>query len=106
MNILIISQYFWPENFRINEIVNSLINKKHTVEILTGYPNYPNGKIFGGWVLAKMDQAAATICSLTTKNKRAISHYVTRAAKDFEFLAPVARSINSKSSTIRISSVV
>ena len=49
----------------------------------------PNGKIFGGWVLAKMDQAAATICSLTTKNNRAISHYVTRAAKDIEFLAPV-----------------
>ena len=46
MRILIISQYFWPENFRINEIVSSCINKKHTVEILTGYPNYPNGKIF------------------------------------------------------------
>lgn len=49
----------------------------------------PNGKIFGGWVLAKMDQAAATVCSLTTKNNRAISHYVTRAAKNIEFLAPV-----------------
>tara|TARA_B110000211_G_C13740831_1_gene404452 strand:- start:247 stop:615 length:369 start_codon:yes stop_codon:yes gene_type:complete len=49
----------------------------------------PNGKIFGGWVLAKMDQAAATVCSLSTKNNRAISHYVTRAAKDIQFLAPV-----------------
>ena len=49
----------------------------------------PNGKIFGGWVLAKMDQAAATVCSLTTKNNRGISDYVTRAAKNIEFLAPV-----------------
>ena len=49
----------------------------------------PNGKIFGGWVLAKMDQAAATVCSLTTKNNRAISHYVTTVAKNIEFLAPV-----------------
>ena len=49
----------------------------------------PNGKIFGGQVLAKMDQAAATVCSLTTKNNRAISHYVTRVAKNIEFLAPV-----------------
>ena len=36
-----------------------------------------------------MDQAAATVCSLTTKNNRAISHYVTRVAKNIEFLAPV-----------------
>ena len=39
--------------------------------------------------MAKMDQAAATICSLSAKNNRAISHYVTRAARDIQFLAPV-----------------
>ena len=32
----------------------------------------PNGKIFGGWVMAKMDLTAVTICSLTTKNNWSI----------------------------------
>ena len=40
MNILIISQYFWPENFRINEITKHL-SKKNKVTVLTGYPSYP-----------------------------------------------------------------
>lgn len=49
----------------------------------------PNGKIFGGWVMAKMDQAAATICGLTAKNNWAMSHYVTKAAKNIIFHSPV-----------------
>ena len=46
MKILIISQYFWPENFRINELCEELIKLGHEITILTGYPNYPNGKFF------------------------------------------------------------
>ena len=46
MKILIVSQYFWPENFRINEIVELLRSKGHDVDVLTCYPNYPEGKIF------------------------------------------------------------
>ena len=46
MNILIISQYFWPESFRINDLVEGLILKGHNVTILTGYPNYPYGDVF------------------------------------------------------------
>ena len=46
MKILIISQYFWPENFRVNDIVEYLSKKGHEVTILTGPPNYPDGKIF------------------------------------------------------------
>ena len=46
LKILILSQYFWPENFRINDLTKFLIKKKHEVEILTGLPNYPNGKIY------------------------------------------------------------
>lgn len=52
MNVLIISQYFWPENFRINEIAQTLSEKGVCVEILTGKPNYPRGEIYaeyGGW---------------------------------------------------------
>lgn len=43
-NILIVSQYFWPEEFRINSIAEELTEKGHTVSVLTGFPNYPSGK--------------------------------------------------------------
>ena len=46
MKILIVSQYFWPENFRINELAEELIKNGHKVTILTGLPNYPEGEIF------------------------------------------------------------
>lgn len=46
MKILIISQYFWPENFRINELSEELIKIGHKVTILTGLPNYPKGEIY------------------------------------------------------------
>ena len=46
LRILIISQYFWPENFRVNELSEELNKLGHKVTILTGYPNYPTGKVF------------------------------------------------------------
>lgn len=46
MRLLVVSQYFWPENFRINDLVSELLKRGHKVTILTGYPNYPNGQIF------------------------------------------------------------
>lgn len=49
MKILVISQYFWPEEFRINDICKGLIEKGHEVEVLTGIPNYPFGRYFDGY---------------------------------------------------------
>ncbi|MES9903007.1 MAG: glycosyltransferase family 4 protein [Sedimenticola sp.] len=49
MNILIVSQYFWPENFRINDLALALKERGHDVTILTGMPNYPAGKIYNGY---------------------------------------------------------
>ena len=40
MNILIVSQYFYPENFRINDLANELKNRGHKIVVLTGTPNY------------------------------------------------------------------
>ena len=39
MNILLVSQYYWPENFQINEISGELV-KKNTVTVLTAQPSY------------------------------------------------------------------
>ena len=49
MRILIVSQYFWPESFRINDVAKSLSDKGIEVEVLTGKPNYPRGEIFPGY---------------------------------------------------------
>lgn len=46
MNILVVSQYFWPESFRINDLVAELVNRGHQVTVLTGKPNYPSGTLF------------------------------------------------------------
>lgn len=46
MRLLVVSQYFWPENFRINELVSNLIKRGHSVTVLTGRPNYPQGEVF------------------------------------------------------------
>lgn len=49
MRILVVSQYFWPENFIINDIVKTLNQQGHHVTVATGKPNYPDGKIFDGY---------------------------------------------------------
>lgn len=46
MRILVVSQYFWPENFRINDLVAELVSRGHQVTVLTGKPNYPEGVVF------------------------------------------------------------
>src|ERR1700675_3601779 len=49
MKVLIVSQYFWPENFRINDLALGLRERGHEVAVLTGKPNYPAGKFFPGY---------------------------------------------------------
>ncbi len=46
MKILVVTQYFWPENFRINDLVKELLQLGHDVTVLTGIPSYPAGKVF------------------------------------------------------------
>ena len=45
MKILVVCQHFYPENFRINDICIELVKKGHAVTVLTGLPNYPEGKV-------------------------------------------------------------
>lgn len=49
MRILIVTQYFYPENFRINDVCLGLVERGHSVTVLTGKPNYPSGKYFDGY---------------------------------------------------------
>jgi len=51
MKLLIVSQYFWPENFRINDLAVGLEEHGHEVTVLTGKPNYPEGRFFTSYGL-------------------------------------------------------
>ena len=46
LEILVVTQYFWPENMRINDLVRDFSEKGHSVTVLTGLPNYPEGSIY------------------------------------------------------------
>lgn len=46
MRLLVVSQYFWPEDFRVNDFVVGMRERGHEVTVLTGLPNYPDGKVF------------------------------------------------------------
>ena len=49
MKILIISQYYYPEQFQINEIAPELVRRGHEVTVVSGLPNYPKGVIYEGY---------------------------------------------------------
>lgn len=73
MHILIVSQYFWPENFKINDLTSELLKKGHQVTIVTGKPNYPKGKFFRGYGIfskIKSNYFGATIFRLPVIPRR------------------------------------
>ena len=52
-HILVISQYFYPETFRINDMCIEWVNRGYKVSVVTGIPNYPMGRKFPGYGLTK-----------------------------------------------------
>lgn len=52
MHVLVISQYYWPEGFRINELTASIAARGIETSVLTGKPNYPGGQIYKGYKAA------------------------------------------------------
>jgi colanic acid biosynthesis glycosyl transferase WcaI len=49
LKVLILTQYFWPESFRINDLALALGDRGHAVTVLTGMPNYPGGRLYPGY---------------------------------------------------------
>lgn len=48
-HILVISQYFYPEQFRINDMCQEWVKRGHKVTVVTGIPNYPQGEFYKGY---------------------------------------------------------
>lgn len=55
LRVLVVTQYFWPENMRINDMVRDFREKGHDVTVLTGVPNYPEGEIFDSYRTSPSD---------------------------------------------------
>ncbi|HEY7758321.1 MAG TPA: glycosyltransferase family 4 protein [Burkholderiales bacterium] len=49
MTLLLVTQYFWPEQFIINDLVRHIARRGHNVTVMTGKPNYPGGAVFEGY---------------------------------------------------------
>lgn len=53
MRILIVSHYFWPETFRINDVAKQLSALGHSIDVLTGVPTYPKKSFFKAYGYGK-----------------------------------------------------
>lgn len=60
MKLLVISQYFYPEQFRVSDVCFKLAALGHDVAVLTGLPNYPAGEIFDGYQWEKLKEKSKT----------------------------------------------
>ena len=49
VRVLIVTNHFWPENFRINDLALGLRARGHEVTVYTGVPDYPEGRFYPGY---------------------------------------------------------
>lgn len=64
MKILVVCQYFYPEEFKVNELVEGLVARGNAVTVLTGKPTYPRGpypKGYKFWGVQKEEYKGAKI---------------------------------------------
>ena len=91
MKIVMICQWFPPEHAPIgvmlSEMAEDLIQKGHSVSIITGFPNHPEGIVFKGYnkkIFNKEDESGLKIirCYLYTSPKKT---FLRRAANYLSF---------------------
>ena len=49
MNILIVTEVFYPENFHVNDFAQAMVKRGHHVKVMTRQPSYPQGHVFEGY---------------------------------------------------------
>ena len=64
--VLIFTNHFYPEYFKINDVVDWLLSENISTSVVTSNPNYPKGKIFKGFSVfgSKKFHKTATIYRL------------------------------------------
>ena len=94
--MLVVTQYFWPETFRINELATMLVARGHQVTVLTGVPNYPSGELFPEYVMSPrafdrfgdIDVVRVPMIRRGTSRLRLVLNYFSFAASA-SFFGPV-----------------
>ena len=74
MRILIVSQYFFPEEFKINDLACEFVKRGHQVSVLTGKPNYPKGEYYEGYQyqgVVKEDYCGAEVIRVPLRKRGA-----------------------------------
>ena len=49
IKLLVVSQYYYPEQFRINDMCAEWVKRGYDVTVVTGIPNYPQGRFYSGY---------------------------------------------------------
>lgn len=79
MKLLVVCQYFYPEQFQINDVCFNLAGKGHEVTVLTGLPNYPQGEIHIGYnweELEKIEQSGIKLHTTGLHYDRNLDAYI------------------------------
>ena len=81
MKVLVVCQYYKPEPFRISDICEALVEMGHSVTVVTGTPNYPEGVIYPGYENgAKSDEVLNGVtvhrCPLIPRKSGAIYRFL------------------------------
>ena len=80
MKILVVSQHYYPENFLITKICEGLVERGHEVTVVTGTPNYPQGKIYAGYEKGKKKEKGVK-CKFFKKVSKNIMKTLAKRAK-------------------------
>jgi glycosyltransferase involved in cell wall biosynthesis len=54
LKICFFTSYFYPENFKGNDIAFELSKRGHDITVITSIPNYPQGHYYKGYTLVKL----------------------------------------------------
>lgn len=49
MKILIFTNHYYPESFRVNDVAVEMVKRGHHVKVLTSIPDYPEGHFLKGY---------------------------------------------------------
>jgi colanic acid biosynthesis glycosyl transferase WcaI len=79
LKVLIVSQYFSPESFRVNDVATGLVERGHEVTVLTGQPNYETGSFFEGY--SAFRPRCETIDSVTVQRFPLVSRGTATGAR-------------------------
>ena len=82
---MIYTNHFYPENFKINEVTNWLVESGYSVHVITGWPNYPRGVFFKGYGPFRNSFENAGLLVQKNVNAKIIKNIKGERIKFFEY---------------------